>query len=214
MGLDTPDLRGKRTRLTLARDSDARPLLEFHDRNVGHLRPWMPPLPDDLFTLAYWQKWVQCAQWLYEHDKGVRLVVRCLPNGPGSEQPEPPAGPIIGQVNFSNILRGPFQACHLGYHIDAGVEGRGLMSEALRLAIRLAFDELGLHRVMANYIPTNERSARLLSRLGFKIEGYAKDYLFIDGAWRDHVMTALTNPRSRPPHPETHTSPLTLRRGL
>ena len=47
---------------------------------------------------------------------------------------------------------------------------------------------------MANYIPENERSGRLLARLGFTREGLAKDYLFIDGAWRDHVLTALANP--------------------
>jgi ribosomal-protein-alanine N-acetyltransferase len=48
---------------------------------------------------------------------------------------------------------------------------------------------------MANYRPENERSGRLLQRLGFAREGYARDYLFIDGAWRDHVLTSLTTPR-------------------
>lgn len=37
-------------------------------------------------------------------------------------------------------------------------------------------------------------SARLLERLGFVKEGYAREYLHIDGAWRDHVLTARTNP--------------------
>jgi ribosomal-protein-alanine N-acetyltransferase len=46
---------------------------------------------------------------------------------------------------------------------------------------------------MANYIPTNERSGLLLKRLGFAVEGYARDYLLINGQWRDHVLTALTN---------------------
>ena len=54
---------------------------------------------------------------------------------------------------------------------------------------------------MANYIPHNERSGRLLRRLGFMVEGYARDYLFINGAWRDHILTALTNPNPRPPPP-------------
>lgn len=52
---------------------------------------------------------------------------------------------------------------------------------------------------MANYVPTNERSGRLLRRLGFTVEGYARDYLFIDGAWRDHVLTSLTNPAVNQP---------------
>jgi ribosomal-protein-alanine N-acetyltransferase len=61
------------------------------------------------------------------------------------------------------------------------------------------FGELGFHRIMANYLPHNERSGRLLRRLGFVVEGYARDYLYIHGAWRDHILTALTNPDPRPP---------------
>ena len=61
------------------------------------------------------------------------------------------------------------------------------------------FDTVGLHRIQANHLPENVRSARLLRRVGFVPEGYARDYLFIDGAWRDHVLTACTNPRPVPP---------------
>ncbi|MEM9194984.1 MAG: GNAT family N-acetyltransferase, partial [Myxococcota bacterium] len=72
--------------------------------------------------------------------------------------------------------------------------GQGLMYEALARAIGFAFEELRLHRVMANHRPENRRSARLLERLGFHNEGFARDYLLIDGKWRDHILTALTNP--------------------
>ena len=51
---------------------------------------------------------------------------------------------------------------------------------------------LRLHRVQANHLPENQRSARLLQRLGFRVEGLAREYLYINGAWRDHVLTALT----------------------
>jgi ribosomal-protein-alanine N-acetyltransferase len=47
---------------------------------------------------------------------------------------------------------------------------------------------------MANHVPRNERSARLLARLGFEREGYAKRYLQIAGTWEDHVLTAKTRP--------------------
>ena len=46
---------------------------------------------------------------------------------------------------------------------------------------------------MANYMPDNLRSAALLKRLGFEVEGLAKNYLYINGQWRDHVLTSLTN---------------------
>jgi ribosomal-protein-alanine N-acetyltransferase len=64
------------------------------------------------------------------------------------------------------------------------------MAEVLEAGLTLAFGQLDLHRVMANYLPRNERSARLLARLGFEREGYARAYLRIAGQWEDHVLTA------------------------
>ena len=71
------------------------------------------------------------------------------------------------------------------------------MSEGLRAANAFIFATMRLHRIMANFRPENERSRRLLQRLGFVEEGFARNYLFIDGAWRDHVLTALVNPAFR-----------------
>lgn len=104
-----------------------------------------------------------------------------------------PEGEIIGFCNFSQIFRGPFQACYLGYHIDKTFEGKGLMSEAVQKAIEYMFEKQTLHRIMANYMPSNERSARLLHKLGFVVEGYAEKYLLINGNWKDHILTSLTN---------------------
>ena len=68
------------------------------------------------------------------------------------------------------------------------------MTEALEATNRQLFDVVKLHRIQANHLPDNVRSSRLLARLGFRREGLAREYLFIRGAWRDHVLTALTNP--------------------
>ena len=96
----------------------------------------------------------------------------------------------IATFSLTNIVCGPFQACHPGYGIAAHWQGYGLMHEVLEAGIAWAFDVLGLHRVMANYMPRNDRSARLLARLGFECEGHARDYLTIAGRWEDHVITA------------------------
>jgi ribosomal-protein-alanine N-acetyltransferase len=101
---------------------------------------------------------------------------------------------LIGDCHFTNIVRGPFQAGHLGFSIARDREGQGLMRECLVTAIRHVFAELGLHRVMANYQPENTRSPRLLNQLGFEHEGIARAYLKIDGVWVDHVLTSLVNP--------------------
>lgn len=82
-------------------------------------------------------------------------------------------------------------ACNLGYSIDGEYQGEGLMFEALSGLLPLMFSKFGLHRVMANYMPRNKRSAKLLARLGFEKEGFAKEYLKIAGVWEDHVLTSL-----------------------
>jgi len=72
------------------------------------------------------------------------------------------------------------------------------MTEALTAAIKYVFEELNLHRVMANYMPGNEKSAKLLHRLGFVVEGHAREYLRLAGEWQDHTLTALINESWKP----------------
>ena len=90
-------------------------------------------------------------------------------------------------------MRGPFDACFLGFSLDQKEQGKGLMYEALQVAITHMFDIEKLHRIMANYRPENIRSANLLKRLGFEEEGRARRYLKINGQWTDHVLTACIN---------------------
>ncbi|WP_306170166.1 GNAT family N-acetyltransferase [Shewanella sp. UCD-KL12] len=106
---------------------------------------------------------------------------------------DPDFAEIIGVCNFTNIVRGPFQACHLGYSVAEKYQGQGLMHEILHAGIDYMFDELKLHRIMANYMPAKTRSGKLLQTLGFEKEGVAKSYLKIAGKWQDHVLTAKVN---------------------
>lgn len=162
----------------------------FYLRNRERLEAVDPPRPEGFFTLAYWRARVE--QDLEDLEDGRALRFRLLLR-------DEPEGPVVGAVSFNQVIRGPLCQSFLGYAIDGAHEGRGLMHEALAGALPFAFDHLGLHRVSANYLPTNERSGRLLRRLGFVVEGYARDYLYVGGAWRDHVMTALVEPTGRPP---------------
>ena len=168
---------------------------DYHQRNAGPHARWTPPVDAATYSVqAQAQQLAQVAQaiadglsvgwWLFAHDAPDRA---------------------IGQLQLSQVYRRAFQSAMLGYSIDHLHEGRGLMSEALRAALADAFgSRVALHRVQANVRPENLRSLALLERLGFEREGLARDYLFIDGAWRDHAMTALINPawpRERPPPP-------------
>jgi ribosomal-protein-alanine N-acetyltransferase len=78
------------------------------------------------------------------------------------------------------------------------------MTHGVRVAIQYAFGPLNFHRVEANYHPQNERSARLLKRLGFIEEGIAQNYLYINKAWQPHMRTSLTNANWQPVQPSSH----------
>ena len=185
-----PELETARLSVRLARPGMESAMARFLEENFpGHLDRWSPPAAPAYFTAAFWRERLAIALEEYLAGRAARFVLQ--PRGPAD-------GPIVGTCNYTNIVRGPFQACHLGYQIARDHEGRGLMCEALRATNAFAFETLRVHRIMANYRPENERSARVLARLGFAREGIARDYLFIDGAWRDHVLTALTHPAFDP----------------
>ncbi|MFB6520581.1 GNAT family N-acetyltransferase [Streptomyces sp. NPDC056401] len=104
------------------------------------------------------------------------------------------SGAIAGFVNVNNIVLGAFRCGALGYGAFAHAAGRGLMREALALAVGHAFaaDGLALHRLEANIQPGNAASIALVRGLGFRLEGLSPDFLHVKGAWRDHERWAIT----------------------
>lgn len=181
--MDLPQLETERLILRHARPDLAAPLAEYVRRNRAHLARWSPPSSTDLETAEGWVPLLDEAVAQWQAGSALRWVL----------VPRDAAACVIGRVSFTNVQRGPFQSCFLGYQIDAMHEGRGLMREALACAIADAFATLRLHRIEANYQPENVRSGALLARLGFERIGRAPRYLFIDGAWRDHVQTQRLN---------------------
>lgn len=164
---------------------DSFALQSFEIRNKSHLEKWETIRPGlDAHLPIEEVCYKKLENWKKESDEGeaVRFFIRI------KEKPDQ----IIGLCNFTQIFYGPFQACYLGYKIDREYEGKGLMFEALQASIRYIFEEVGLHRIMACYMPSNLRSAKLLQRLGFVVEGYARNYLLINNRWEDHVLTALS----------------------
>lgn len=179
-----PLLLTARLRLVAAEVQHAAALTDFHDRNRAHLAPWDPPPEPDFFTEAVQAQRLVGAAAAFAAGTGYRYLL----------QPIGDTSRVIGVLNFSNIVRGAFQSCSLGYALDQPCEGQALMTEALRCAIAEMFSpRINLHRIQAAFRPENWRSAEVLKRLGFVDEGLAVDYLFIDEAWRVHRLVALLN---------------------
>ena len=101
---------------------------------------------------------------------------------------------VVGRITLNEIVRGPFLSCHLGYWVAEQDNGRGLATAAVRDIVRVAFDELGLHRVQAGTLVHNAASQRVLERTGFERIGLAPAYLRIAGRWQDHLLFQLLNP--------------------
>ncbi|MEM6425717.1 MAG: GNAT family N-acetyltransferase [Cyanobacteria bacterium P01_H01_bin.119] len=178
-----PRLETARTIIRMAEVQDVTAILAYYQVNRAHLEPYEPIRPPGFDTEAYWQQEVQHRRTDFIEGRSLRLFIfERVPNSP-----------IIGSVNLNNIVRGVFQAGSLGYSLAAVKQGQGYMGEALKALIAYSFDDLKLHRIMAAYMPRNHRSGSLLKRLGFQIEGVARDYVRINGRWEDHILTSLVN---------------------
>jgi ribosomal-protein-alanine N-acetyltransferase len=175
-------LTGSRVALRSLRQSDAPAMLALFRRNADFLRPWDPARPVGFYTLAFQQEAIRAGLTDASADRAYTygIVVRAT-------------GELAGRLRLSNIVRGAFQNAYLGYWLDEGQTGRGLMTEAVGLALADAFGPLRLHRVQAATLTHNHGSMRVLLKNGFRREGLAERYLLIDGRWQDHVLFAMTS---------------------
>ena len=178
----TPRLVSSRIVIRHLEPHEAALVAHFRRENKAHLEPWEPKRRSDFFTEVYWQK--NLRQNLKDFREGTSVCLSIL---------SPEENEVLGVCNYTSIVRGTFQSCHLGYSLAKKHQGKGIMYEALQLTNRYIFAETRLHRIMAGYLPHNDRSGNLLQRLGFEREGYAREYLKINGVWEDHILTSLIN---------------------
>jgi ribosomal-protein-alanine N-acetyltransferase len=158
--------------LSLVVRTDATELIRANQDSRAHHAPWVYPFTDqDGFD-----------KWFGRLVEGmdIALVAR-----------DERFGIVAGVAHLSQISRGALESCYLDFYGNVALAGRGLMTEAVRLTVRHAFDRLALHRVEANVQPGNVRSLALIRRVGFRREGFSPRYLRIDGAWRDHERWAV-----------------------
>jgi [ribosomal protein S5]-alanine N-acetyltransferase len=99
---------------------------------------------------------------------------------------------FAGEINLSGVTRGAVQGATVGYWIDEARAGRSYMPESVVVVARHAFENLGLHRLEICIIPRNDRSRRVVEKLGVRCEGLAERLLEIDGRWEDHLRFAIT----------------------
>ena len=179
-----------RLALRLAAPSFAVALSEYYRRNRAFFSAFDPQREDAFFTEAEQRILLERDVELAREDRDYRfyLFLRGEPER------------LIGMVGLSNLVRGAFQSCHMGYKLDGELLCQGYMTEAVEAAAGIAFEDLGLHRIEANIMPKNRASLRVAEKAGFYHEGLAVKYLKINGVWEDHIHMVL---RSEQWHKET-----------
>ncbi|AOO80918.1 GNAT family N-acetyltransferase [Bosea vaviloviae] len=164
-------------RAPVATDYAAWAVLRMESREF--LTPWEPVWNEDDLTRTSFRLRVKRAAREIATDEAYSLFIF-----------DTRSEILLGGLTLGLVRRGVAQACTLGYWMGQRHAGKGYMTEAVRGALRFAFQDLALHRVEAACLPNNEPSKRLLERVGFQSEGMARAYLRINGSWADHLLYA------------------------
>jgi [ribosomal protein S5]-alanine N-acetyltransferase len=151
----------------------------LRERSRAFLVPWEPSWPaDDLTRGAFRRRLKRYAEDQRTDQAYAFFIFRQEDNV------------LVGGLTLANVRRGVAQAGSLGYWLGEPFVRRGYMSAAVKALLPFTFGTLKLHRVEAACIPTNVASIRLLEKCGFMREGYAREYLCINGVWQDHLLYA------------------------
>lgn len=182
-----PVLRGARIYLRPPQPGDWTEWARLRTESRPFLTPWEPTwATDELTRNAFRRRLRRYARDSREGYGYAFFVFR------GGDQA------LLGGLTLSNVRRGVTQSCSLGYWMGKPYAGQGYMTDALGTVLKFVFDDLGLHRLEAACLPSNEPSKAVLRRVGFAEEGMARQYLKIDGTWRDHALFAILASDPRP----------------
>ncbi|WP_020186580.1 GNAT family protein [Methylopila sp. 73B] len=174
-----PTVTGEGVTLRTPQMADYQAWADLRAASRSFLRPWEPIWPaDDLTRLAYRRRLKRYVREI-EQDQAYPFFVFDA------------EGRLVGGVTLSQVRRGVAQTCSVGYWMGERHAGRGLMTKAVRALAPFVFTQLKLRRIEAACLPFNAASIRLLEKTGFQKEGYAREYLCIDGVWQDHLLYAL-----------------------
>jgi ribosomal-protein-alanine N-acetyltransferase len=155
--------------------ADAKELASAYVRNRTHLDPWEPTRDSEYFT--------ETAQ-----SEDIAGRIASSEAGSGYSLGLFDGTTIVGRFNLQGIVRGPFQSASLGYWVDGQYAGKGLATATVKAIVRIARDDLDLHRVEASTLLHNHASQRVLINAGFLQIGMAPQYLKIAGRWQDHNL--------------------------
>lgn len=159
--------------------------------NYAWLRPWEATLPSGNHSLP--TSYAGLVRSLRQQAREGRMLPWLILFDPAPGRGEQPRPQLAGQLTVNGIVGGSASCGQIGYWIDQRFAGRGIVPTAVAMAVDYCFDALGLHRIEIAIRPENDKSLRVVQKLGFRPEGMRPRYLHIDGEWRDHLVFALNS---------------------
>lgn len=186
-GGQQPVIKGEDVYLRYPLVADFTAWTKLRAESRSFLAPWEPAwATDELSKGAFRRRLKRYQREAREDSAYAFFVFRGVDNS------------LLGGCTLSNVRRGVTQCCALGYWVGERFARQGYMSDAVRALIPFIFRTLGLHRIEAACLPSNEPSRNLLAKAGFREEGLARRYLQINGEWQDHVLFALLSDEAQP----------------
>ena len=174
-----PTIEGEGVTLRLPQMAEFEEWAALRTASRDFLTPWEPSWPaDDLTRAAFRRRLKRYAEDWRTDQSYAFFIFRKQDNL------------LLGGLTLANVRRGVAQAGSIGYWLGMPFARNGYMTAAVKGVLPFCFETLRLHRVEAACIPTNTASIRLLERCGFLREGYARQYLCINGVWQDHLLFA------------------------
>lgn len=161
---------------------DAEDLLQLQVENKDFFEKYAMERSPDFYTLESQRKRLQMMDENAKQDLDYFFGIFTNENS------------LIGTINLFAVMRGSIQSAFVGYFLDQRHNGKGYTTEAVKLIVKYAFEELKLHRVEAGVMPHNIGSIRVLEKAGFEKEGLARKNVKINGKWEDHQQMAIVNP--------------------
>jgi len=160
--------------------SDIAQWIDLRSKSKAFLKPWEPLWPeDDLSSIGYRRRLKSYAQQKQNGTARTYFLFRRSDNQ------------LIGGISLTRITYGITRSGMLGYWMGVDYAGQGHMRKAVPALLDFAFLNLRLKRIEAACIPSNMTSINLLQKCGFKKEGYAREYLEINGKREDHILFAI-----------------------
>ncbi|MCA1053795.1 GNAT family N-acetyltransferase [Rossellomorea aquimaris] len=163
--------------------SDAPSMLQFEVENKDFFKDYSPLMSEEFYTLESQEERVARTKTRMASDEYYAFGIF------DTETDE-----LIGNISLSDVIRGPLQCCYIGYSLAKQHNGKGYATEAVKLAVEYAFNDLKLHRVEAGVMLHNIASMRVLEKAGFHKEGIFIKNVKINGSWEDHQHFAIINP--------------------